>query len=228
MLTRLGSTLVLDVSASGQPHRLDWATAPPEARAVLCRSGEGQGSPDHMFAVHARTAAESGRMVGSYHVLEAHWAEVEEQAREYYETAYAATMLCPVLDVEETEASAHVELEVVAERAAEFAVRSSALWSRPGLLYTYVDYLARLTATPRGLAAMQRVRAAGWGLHIAAYRATDPAPRECAPWTGWRAWQFRNDIDVGGVAVDGSWFDGGERALASLGASTFDRSIVNI
>lgn len=222
-IVRSGCSLVLDVSASGQPHPVNWKAAPVEAIAAICKASQGQGSPDHMFAAHARGAAESGRMVGSYHVLEAHWPSAEEQAIEYRRTAFALTMLCPLLDVEETEASAHVELDVVAERAAEFALVSTPLWGRPGLLYTYVDYLARMTATPRGLAAMQRVRAAGWGLHIAAYRATDPPPRECAPWTGWRAWQFRNDVDVAGVSVDASWFVGGPDALAALGATQNDR-----
>ncbi len=216
MLTRTGSTLVLDVSAC-QPHTLSYDTV-PEARAVICKASQGQGSPDKMFSVHARTAAESGRMVGSYHVLEAHWPDAEEQAREYHRAAWAATMLCPIVDVEETYASKAVPLEVVAERAASFVAASSRLWGRPGLLYTYVDYLARMCATPAGLAAIQSVRAKGWGLWLAAYRTTEPAPREGAPWASARGWQF-GQINVGGVEVDASWFVGDERDLASLGAA---------
>ncbi len=223
LLARTGSTLVLDVSSSGQPHPIDWSAAPPEALAAIMRATEGQGSPDRMFTAHARDVAESGRMAGSYHVLEAHWPTVDEQALEYFEVARSLTMLCPILDVEETEASAHVELEVVAQRAASFVAASSRLWSavgKPrGLLYTYVDYLARMCATPAGLAAMQSIVAAGWGLWLAAYRPAAPAPREGAPWRSIRGWQFRNDLEVNGVKVDASWFVGGVGDLAKLGAA---------
>lgn len=223
-LTRPGCTLVLDVSAA-QPASLDFAAAAAlGCRAALCKAGQGQASPDLLYPSHTLCAAAAGLMVGSYWVLEAHWPTVDEQARQYFEAAHDSSMLCPVVDVERTGASSSIPLEQVAERAADFVEASSVAWARVskprGLLYTGADYLAQMRATPRGLAALQRVTAAGWGLWLAAYRPTEPAPREGAPWPAATAWQWTGGgVSVGGVEVDLSWFQGDERQLSKLGAA---------
>lgn len=227
-LVRPGSTLVLDVSAV-QPPTFDFAMAHAiGVRGVIVKASQGQGSPDHLFATHMRRAAEAVEMLTSYHVIEAHWDDMAVQAEEYFRIAHDSSMLCPIVDVERTDNSAAVPLERVAIQTAAFVAASSKLWARVGksrgLLYASTSYLADMCATPAGLAALQSVRAAGWRVWLAAYRATDPTSAEAKPFLPEEVagWQYTGgEMEFDGVGVDLSWFNGNERAIAALGDASW-------
>ncbi len=222
-LARAGCSLVVDVSR-WQPLTLDFAAARElGAVAAICKATDGENDVDPRFAIHARRAAEAGLMVGAYHFFRAWHPDPRVQARQHFAAARDTSMLCPILDVEPDGTDDHVPLELVVERAADWVDASAPLWAtvgkHGGLFYTFTAHLAALRATARGLAALQRIRAAGYLLWLADYRGHEPAPREGAPWPSIRGWQF-GQTNIAGVSVDASWFVGGPDAIASLGETS--------
>jgi GH25 family lysozyme M1 (1,4-beta-N-acetylmuramidase) len=223
-LARQGCALVLDVS-SDQRASFDFAAAAAMGcRAAIIKATDGEGTTDPLFASHMLCAAAAVEQATAYHFFRAWHIDPTIQAREHFEVASPVSMWGPILDVEPTPADAGVELWVVAERAADWCEASNELWAavgkRGGLFYTFTAHLADLRSSARGLAALQRIRAAGYLLWLADYNGREPAPREGAPWPAVTAWQWTGGaVQVGGVPVDLSWFVGDERALARLGGA---------
>jgi lysozyme len=193
-----------DVSAAQGGH-LDWpAVAAGGVRFAFCKATEHVGFVDSTFARNVVASAQAGLIAGSYHVLHPD-ADVQRQAKHYFDVAAGRSELPPVLDLELTGGLAGPE---VARRAFAFIEATEALWGRPCTVYT-AQWFWSLIGDPPGPEFGERP------LWVAHYGVKSPAiPR---PWRerGWAIWQFDGNGGrrLPGVDGDFDYFNGVEDDL---------------